>query len=125
MDDDPALIKLLSLRLEANGFDVDTAANGREALARLAESQPQVLVTDLRMDEMDGMALFEAVRQRHPGLPVIILTAHGTIPDAVEAAHKGVFGYLTKPFEARDLLERIEQALQQSATPPPRPGAGD
>ncbi len=125
MDDDPALIKLLSLRLEANGFDVDTAANGREALARLAEVQPQVLVTDLRMDEMDGMALFEAVRQRHPGLPVIILTAHGTIPDAVEAAHKGVFGYLTKPFEARELLERIEQALQQSATPPPRPGAGD
>jgi len=125
VDDDPALIKLLSLRLEANGFDVDTAANGREALARLGEVQPQVLVTDLRMDEMDGMALFEAVRQRHPGLPVIILTAHGTIPDAVEAAHKGVFGYLTKPFEARELLERIEQALQQSATPPPQPGAGD
>jgi len=93
---------------------VETAANGREALVKLAAAQPQLLITDLRMEEMDGMTLFEEVHARYPALPVIILTAHGTIPDAVEATHKGVFSYLTKPFDSRELLQCIETALTQS-----------
>ncbi len=102
------------MRLRANGFEVETAANGREALMKLAAAQPQLLITDLRMEEMDGMTLFEEVHARYPALPVIILTAHGTIPDAVEATHKGVFSYLTKPFDSRELLHCIETALTQS-----------
>jgi len=76
-----------------------------------------VVVTDLQMGGMDGIALFEAIRAENPALPVIMLTAHGTIPDAVAAVKGGVFGYLTKPFDARALLVEIERALAVSGLP--------
>src|SRR6185369_3187629 len=69
------------------------------------------VVTDLRMSGMDGMALFDAIHQTQPTLPVIILTAHGTIPDAVAATQRGVFGYLTKPFDSQALLDEVARAL--------------
>ena len=75
---------------------------------------PDLIITDLRMDGMDGMALFDAVRSKHPTLPVIILTAHGSIPEAVEATRNGVFSFLTKPFESKKLLDQVEQALRMS-----------
>ena len=110
VDDDAGLLKLLSLRLRAAGFVVDTADSGRQALARLPTFQPQVIITDLRMEGMDGLALFDEIHARYPSLPVIILTAHGTIPDAVDATRKGVFSYLTKPFDSQELLENIAAA---------------
>ena len=73
------------------------------------------MITDLRMDRMDGMALFDAIHQSRPSLPVIILTAHGSIPDAVAATRRGVFGYLTKPFDSKQLLEEVQAALKISA----------
>ena len=101
VDDDPDLLRLIAMRLTAAGYAVSTAESGERALAAgRASTRPQLVVTDLRMGGMDGMALFEAIhRESHPSLPVIILTAHGTIPDAVTATRRGVFGYLTKPFE--------------------------
>lgn len=111
VDDDADLLKLLQIRLQANGYRTVCAASGEEALARVATARPDLVITDLRMDGMDGMALFEALHQRCPGLPVIILTAHGSIPDAVAATRKGVFGYLTKPFDSKQLLAEVEQAL--------------
>src|SRR5689334_8577764 len=111
VDDDPDLLRLMQIRLSAAGYAVTTAESAERALAQLAVARPRVVVTDLRMSGMDGMALFEAVRAQNPALPVIILTAHGTIPDAVSAVKSGVFGYLTKPFEARTLLTEIERAL--------------
>jgi len=104
----------LSMRLKASGFVVDTAGNGRQALARLPTFQPQLIITDLRMDGMDGLALFNEVHARYPSLPVIILTAHGTIPDAVDATQKGVFSYLTKPFDSQQLLDNISAAQRHS-----------
>jgi len=74
-----------------------------------------VLLTDWRLPGMDGMALFEQVKRSYPSLPVIILTAHGTVPDAVEAVSRGVFGYLVKPFDSAALLSKVSQALQLSA----------
>ncbi|MBL1260355.1 MAG: sigma 54-interacting transcriptional regulator [Thiotrichaceae bacterium] len=114
VDDDVSLLKLLSMRLKASGFVVDTAGNGRQALARLPTFQPQLIITDLRMDGMDGLALFNEVHARYPSLPVIILTAHGTIPDAVDATQKGVFSYLTKPFDSQQLLDNISAAQRHS-----------
>jgi two-component system response regulator GlrR len=76
-----------------------------------------VVVTDLKMGGMDGLALFEAIQRTAPTLPVVILTAHGTIPDAVDATRRGVFGFLPKPFEARELLAQVEQALKLSSSP--------
>jgi len=114
VDDDADLLRLISLRLKANGFDVNAVSSAQGALARLPVYRPHVLVTDLRMPGMDGMELFEVVQQRNLRLPVIVLTAHGTIPDAVSATQKGVFSYLVKPFDAQVLLAHIEKALQQS-----------
>ena len=112
VDDDVGLLKLLAMRLHAAGYKVDTAESGEQALSRLAAAQPRVVVTDLRMEGIDGMALYNAIHERHPTLPVIILTAHGTIPEAVEAIKRGVFGYLTKPCDSKALLKTVEQALR-------------
>jgi len=117
VDDDPGLLRLMQLRLEAAGYGATLADSGERALAQLAVSRPQVVVTDLQMGGMDGITLFEAIRAENPALPVIILTAHGTIPDAVSAVKGGVFGYLTKPFDAKALLVEIERALAVSGAP--------
>ena len=115
IDDDTDLLRLVSIRLRSAGFDVVTAESGERALAMLAAATPQVVVTDLRMSGMDGMALFEQIHRSNPALPVIILTAHGTIPDAVAATQRGVFSYLTKPFDGRDLVSQVTRAAQVSA----------
>lgn len=125
VDDDPGLLRLLALRLESGGYRVATCASGEEALAHLAVERPRAVLTDLRMSGMDGMALFDEIHARDPALPVIILTAHGTIPDAVEATRRGVFGYLTKPVEARELTALLERAMALGAEAVPEEGAGD
>jgi len=117
VDDDADLLRLLSLRLSANGYAVTAVASAEAALAQLDIALPSLVVSDIRLPGKDGMALFQHIRARHPALPVILLTAHGTIPDAVEATRLGAFAYLTKPFDAKVLLERIAQGLQLSAPP--------
>ena len=114
VDDDPNLLRLLGLRLKSEGYEVSEAASGEQALAQLHAAPPALLITDLQMGGMDGMALFSAAQRDFPTLPVIILTAHGTIPHAVEATRRGVFGFLTKPFEARDLMREVERAFAAS-----------
>ena len=114
VDDDVSLLKLLSIRLKSAGYEVETAENAHQALARLAVLQPHLVITDLRMGDMDGLTLFDRIHQQHPTLPVILLTAHGTIAGAVDATRKGLFSYLTKPFDSQELLKEIEQALQQT-----------
>jgi len=124
VDDDPVLLRLLGMRLTAEGYRVTEAESGERALALAGVSPPQLLITDLRMGGMDGMALLDSVNRQYPAVPVIILTAHGTIPDAVTATKRGVFGYLTKPFEARSLLAEVEKALSMTAVLPERTGSG-
>ncbi|HUW37983.1 MAG TPA: sigma 54-interacting transcriptional regulator [Rhodocyclaceae bacterium] len=115
VDDDRDILKLLAMRLAASGYEVQAVDSGRTALAALAASRPQLVITDLKMDRMDGMALFDAIHSTAPTLPVIILTAHGTIPEAVAATKRGVFGFLPKPFDSQALLEQVAQALKLSA----------
>jgi two-component system response regulator GlrR len=114
VDDDPDILKLLSLRLVAAGHGVRAVDSGEKALAVLAASRPELVITDLKMGGMDGLALFDEIRKQAPMLPVIILTAHGTIPDAVAATRRGVFGFQTKPFDGKLLIEQVEQALRLS-----------
>lgn len=122
VDDDLDLLRLLTLRLAASGYAVKPAESGAEALAQLHVFGPHVVITDLRMEGMDGLTLFDAIRQEHPTLPIIILTAHGTIPDAVSATQRGVFGFLTKPFDGKELLNRVAQALSVAGEPIADPG---
>ena len=118
VDDDPDLLKLISLRLTSAGYRVRTADSGETALAALALARPGLVITDLKMPGIDGMQLFEAIHRQHPALPVIILTAHGTIPDAVSATQRGVFGFLTKPFDSQELLQKVAASLKLSGNAP-------
>jgi two-component system response regulator GlrR len=111
VDDDPSLLKLLSMRLSAAGIEVKTAQSGEQAISTVPIFLPELVITDLRMAEMDGMVLFNYLQQHYPTLPVIILTAHGTIKEAVAATRQGVFGFLTKPFDGNELLELVDQAF--------------
>jgi len=111
VDDDPTLLRLLGILLREEGYRVIAADSGERALALLHGEHPQLVITDLKMGGMDGLALFDAIRRDYPLLPVIVLTAHGTIPDAVLATRKGVFGFLTKPYEATALLAEVRRAL--------------
>ena len=115
VDDDPGLLKLLGLRLSSEGFSVATAESGHEALRLLAREKIDLVISDLRMDEMDGLQLFAEIQKGQPGMPVIILTAHGSIPDAVSATQQGVFSFLTKPVDKDALYKAIDDALAQTA----------
>ena len=117
VDDDASLLRLISIRLNSAGYRVIAADSGEQALAMLTVECPHLVITDLRMPGMDGMALFEAIHEHSPALPVMILTAHGNIPEAVAATKRGVFSFLTKPFDSKELLEHVEKALALSAPP--------
>jgi two-component system response regulator GlrR len=116
VDDDLDLLKLLTFRLQGAGYRIESADSAERALAKMSVFIPHLVITDLRMGGMDGMALFQKIRKMHPAMPVIILTAHGTIPDAVAATQQGVFGYLTKPFDSKELLAQVEKAIGVSGT---------
>jgi len=118
VDDDADLLKLLSMRLHAAGHRVTAVESAEAALTQLAVARPQLVVSDVRLPGRDGLALFDEIRTRYPALPVILLTAHGTIPDAVEATSRGVFSYLTKPFDGKALLDKVNQALAVPANVP-------
>jgi two-component system response regulator GlrR len=116
VDDDPGLLRLLSIRLRAEGFDVEAVESAHKALASVNRFGPDLVITDLRMDKMDGIGLLKELQTRSPGLRVIIITAHGTIPDAVTATQHGAFGFLTKPIDKDELLSLVERALKVSGT---------
>ena len=115
VDDDADMLRLLTMRLTAAGYSVTAVTSAEAALTQLHIARPQLVLSDVRLPGKDGLALFDEIRAQHPSLPVILLTAHGTIPDAVEATERGVFTYLTKPFDGKGLLDKIAEALALSA----------
>jgi two-component system response regulator GlrR len=114
VDDDPGLLRLLTIRLRAESYDVEAVESAALALAAASRFRPDLVITDLRMDQMDGIGLLKELQNRWPGLKVIILTAHGTIPDAVQATQMGAFGFLTKPVDKQELLDQVQKALRIS-----------
>jgi len=114
VDDDPGLLRLLTIRLRAENYDVEAVDGGAQALASTSRFRPDLVITDLRMEPMDGIGLLKELQNRWPGLKVILLTAHGTIPDAVQATQMGAFGFLTKPVDKQELLDQIQRALKIS-----------
>ncbi|MGA6828976.1 sigma-54-dependent transcriptional regulator [Nitrospira sp. NS4] len=113
VDDDEGLLHLLKMRLSAMGFAVTPCTTGKEAQAEAKKTMFDLAITDLRLHGEDGLEVTEELLRLHPELPVIILTAHGSIPNAVEAMQRGAFGYLTKPFDDKELKATIEKALSQ------------
>ena len=111
VDDEEGLLHLVKMRLTAMGFSVTGCTTGREAIAAAKNNRFDLAITDLRLGSEDGLDVTEELLRMHPGLPVIILTAHGSIPNAVEAMQRGAFGYLTKPFDDKELKAKIEEGL--------------
>lgn len=112
VDDEQHIRTLLLTLLESAGYRVSAASSGEEALTLLAEENPQAMIVDLMLPGMDGMILIERIVSMHPELPILMLTAHGTIANAVAAMKKGAFDFLAKPFEMSDLLARVEKAVE-------------
>ena len=112
VDDDADILKLLEMRLSANGYKVTMASSAAQALSLFNSLPAALVISDLRMPEMDGFALFEAIHALDPTVPFILLTAHGSIPEAVHATQQGVFSFLTKPFDSKALLDTVANALK-------------
>ena len=113
IDDDEGLLHLLKVRLTAMGFQVVPCTTAEEALEEARNEIFDMAITDLRLAAQDGLDLMDELLLIHPTLPVLVLTAHGSIPNAVEAMQRGAFGYLTKPFDDKELGASIEKALTQ------------
>jgi two-component system response regulator GlrR len=112
VDDDQSLLALLKMRLESADFGVATAGGVTEALAAVRRQGLDLAILDLKLGDGDGIALMQEIHSLIPEIPVLILTAHGSIENAVEAMKKGAYSYLTKPFEPPDLLFQVEKALE-------------
>ena len=119
VDDEPRILLLMKSLLKANGFEVETAKDGPSALEIVRAGEVQVVVTDLRMQPMDGMQLFREIHALFPALPVILLTAYASVETAIEAMKSGIFDYLTKPFKVDEMiacLKRAEEKIASSET---------
>ena len=114
VDDDKSLLRLLTIRLEGEGYNVTAVEDGQSALKKLQNSSFDVVLSDLRMPGLDGLSLFEEIMAIRQDIPVILMTAHGTIADAIEATQRGVFGFLPKPVEHEELRALLQKALNQS-----------
>lgn len=112
VDDDRNLLELVKMRLESADYDVTTALREEEAIDAVKNQIFDLSVVDLQLIHQDGISLMEDLHLILPEMPVIILTAYGSIESAVEAMKRGAYGYLTKPFEPQDLLLQIERALE-------------
>lgn len=114
VDDDLNILEVLRARLESGGYMVETRCDPIEALDSLKENVFDLIVTDIRMPRVDGIEFLRRVRNLRCEMPVILLTAYGTIPNAVEAMKQGAYEYLTKPFQGKQLLQIVQRALEES-----------
>jgi two-component system response regulator GlrR len=115
VDDDECLLRLMSIRLEGEGFDVTSVNNATHALRLTYNNGFDVVLSDLRMPGMDGLSLFDEILLKHRDLPVILMTAHGTIKDAVAATQRGVYGFITKPVDHTELRKTLMKAVSQNS----------
>jgi len=115
VDDEPDMRWLVAGVLQAEGFEVVEAEDGQAALERVRAEAPAAVILDLRMPRLDGMAALGELRALAPHVPVIMLTAYGDIPTAVQAMRLGAYDYLTKPFHNEDLVLTVRRALERQA----------
>ncbi len=113
LDDEPIVGKRLKPALEKNGYLVEVFEDGRSALVRLEEKVFDIVVTDVRMDEVDGLQVLEAVQRLSARTKVVIITGYATVELAREALAKGAFDFIAKPFKPQDLRLVIEKAAQE------------
>lgn len=118
VDDEPTVTRGCSRVLGDAGYQVDTAATGREGLDLAIARRFDLVLTDLRLPDLDGMELVRLLRSKRPEVNVIVITGYGSVPSAVEAMKLGVAEYVEKPFTPQEITDAIGRAIQ---APPPRP----
>ncbi len=116
VEDDPVLREALTETMNLAGHSYLAAKDGREALTMLENHSPAIILSDVRMDRMDGQKLLAEIQRRNPGVPVILMTAYGSVEDAVTAMHNGAVDYLQKPFSAHALTEKINRYIKPLLT---------
>jgi DNA-binding NtrC family response regulator len=114
-DDDPSILNILKLGLQVKGYEVLTAADGNAALQLVERSHPDLIILDIEMPQLTGIDVLKQIRADWPALPVVIMTAHGTIRLAVEAMKEGATDFITKPFEIEQLLLVIQKAFERES----------
>lgn len=114
VDDEENVRKIIGIQLRRLGHETLEAPDGPDALNLLRENEVQTVITDLKMPQMDGLELLQRLRKAYPQIPVIMITAHGTIDTAVEAMKRGAFDYVTKPFNQEEFLQTIDRAVRSS-----------
>ncbi|MEJ2545892.1 MAG: response regulator, partial [Calditrichaceae bacterium] len=114
VEDEQAIRDALNMVLEEEGYQTQTASNGKEAMELVNKSDFDILITDLKMPEMDGMTLTRQVQQICPQTSVIIITAHGSLESAIEALRIGAYDYILKPFDFDDVLYKIKRLIFQN-----------
>lgn len=114
VDDDQSILQVLEARLQAAGLKVTAMCNGMQALREMEKMPFDMVLTDVRMPGMDGNALLQELKQSWPGVPVMLLTAYGNIPEAVQAIQQGAADYVTKPFDGHELVEGIKALLART-----------
>ena len=128
VDDDPSFRRVMEYQLREDGYQVFAVPNGATALQRFQAERVDVVLTDVKMPESDGMDLLTRLKILQPDLPVVMLTAHGTIGTAVDAMKRGAFDYLTKPVHTRTAARGAEQDARrrclETGKPPPSRGSG-
>jgi DNA-binding NtrC family response regulator len=121
VDDDLHILEVIEARLIASDFSVIKACSAEKAMKELKRNKIDLMICDVKLPDLNGFQLFKKVRAEHDGLPVIFLTAFGTIPDAVRAMKAGAVEYLTKPFDGRELVHKINEVLKQAKTAHSKP----
>jgi DNA-binding NtrC family response regulator len=114
IDDEKRMRHIIQLMLEREGFKTEQAGNGKEALDMLKRKRFDMAITDLKMPEMDGMSLLEEAKKIYPDFPIVVITAHGTIENAVLAMQKGAIDYITKPFDEEKIIITVKRSLKIS-----------
>jgi DNA-binding NtrC family response regulator len=120
VDDDLVTCELLCEVFTQEGFDAQYAQSGESAIEKIAVKRPDVIVSDVRMKSgLDGLALLDRVRREHPAMPVVLITAFGSIDTAIRAVKEGAFDYISKPFDISVLVSTVRRALATKSTPAP------
>ncbi|MHB8918173.1 MAG: sigma-54-dependent transcriptional regulator [Desulfocucumaceae bacterium] len=115
IDDEKGMRWALEKALQSEGYDVITVDNGFDGISVLDKTRVSLVLLDYKMPDLDGLETLNRIKQNHPNVPVIFMTAFSSMPTALEAIKRGAVGYITKPFQLVDLKSAIKRAIEQSA----------
>ena len=116
VDDEPSILSVLSVLLKAEGYEVFPVDKGEKAVELIRSTPFDLMISDIRMRPIDGMALLKLAREQQPSMSVLMITGYGSVETAVEALKVGAFDYITKPFRVDELLITIQRALEYNKT---------